>query len=61
MFAERYFSKSLVVVWKGVLILRMKIRFITKITRENIPYCERIMEISEVRHLDEVRRNFGDS
>jgi len=39
----------------------MKIRFITEITRENIPYRERIMEIAEVRHLDEVKRNFGDS
>ena len=47
MFVERYFSKLLVVVWKEVLILRMKIRFITEIMRENISYCERIMEIAE--------------
>ena len=44
---------------KEVLILRMKMRFITEIMRENISYCERIMEIAEVPHLDEVKRNFG--
>ena len=44
---------------KEVLILRMKIRFITEIMRENISYCERIMEIAEVPHLDEVKHNFG--
>ena len=37
----------------------IKIRFITEITKDNIQHCKELMNISEVRHLDEVRGNFG--
>lgn len=37
----------------------IKIRFITEITRENIQHCKELMNISEVRHLDEIKGNFG--
>ena len=37
----------------------IKIRFITEITSDNIQYCKELMNISEVRHLDEVKGNFG--
>lgn len=37
----------------------IKIRFITEITKENIQYCKELMNISEVRHLDEIKGNFG--
>jgi two-component system sensor histidine kinase VicK len=36
-----------------------RIRFITEITKENIQYCKELMNISEIRHLDEVKGNFG--
>jgi hypothetical protein len=37
----------------------IKIKFITEITKDNIQHCKELMNISEVRHLDEVRGNFG--
>ena len=37
------------------------IRFVTEITRDNIPYCKEIMKIGKVRHLDGVNGNFGIS
>ncbi|HEU4444197.1 MAG TPA: hypothetical protein VFR94_05950 [Nitrososphaeraceae archaeon] len=37
----------------------IKIRFITEITRENVQHCKELMNISEVRHLDEIKGNFG--
>lgn len=37
------------------------IRFVTEITRDNIPYCKEIMKIGEVGHLDGVKGNFGIS
>jgi CheY-like chemotaxis protein len=37
------------------------IRFVTEITRDNIPYCKEIMKIGKVRHLDGVKGNFGIS
>ncbi len=37
----------------------IKIRFITVITKDNIQYCKQLMNISEVRHLDEIIGNFG--
>jgi two-component system, OmpR family, sensor histidine kinase VicK len=37
----------------------VKIRFITEITKDNIQYCKELMKIAEVRHLDEVKGNFG--
>ena len=37
----------------------IKLRFITEITKDNIPYCQQLMKICELRHLDEVKGNFG--
>ena len=36
----------------------VKIRTITEITKENLPHCMELMNISEVRHLDEIKGNF---
>lgn len=49
-------------VWEQVKQLNqrgVKIRFISEITKENIAYCKAIMEIAELRHLDQVKGNFG--
>jgi signal transduction histidine kinase len=37
----------------------VKIRFITEITHDNIQYCKELMKIAEIRHLDDVKGNFG--
>jgi two-component system, OmpR family, sensor histidine kinase VicK len=37
----------------------VKIRFITEITKENINHCRELMNYAEVRHLDEIKGNFG--
>jgi signal transduction histidine kinase len=37
----------------------IKIRFITEITKENLPYCKKLMEYGELRHLGEIKGNFG--
>ena len=35
------------------------LRFISEITKQNIEHCKELMKISELRHLDEVKGNFG--
>lgn len=41
----------------------IKIRLITDVTKDNIQHCKKIckkiMEVSEIRHLDGVKGNFG--
>jgi len=37
------------------------VRFITDITKENIPYCKELMEYVELRHLDQVKGNMAIS
>jgi tryptophanase len=37
----------------------VKIRYITEITKENVHYCKELMTFAKVRHLDEIRGNFG--
>ena len=39
---------------RGILI-----RFITEITKDNISYCRDLIKIIELKHLDEVKGNFG--
>jgi signal transduction histidine kinase len=39
----------------------IKIKFLTEITKENLPYCKQMMELGEMRHLDGVQGNFGVS
>ena len=38
---------------------RVKIRFITEINNSNLFYCKELIKISELRHLDGVKGNFG--
>jgi DNA-binding transcriptional MerR regulator len=37
----------------------VRIRFISEITSDNLTYCKELMKIAEIRHLDEVKGNFG--
>jgi hypothetical protein len=37
----------------------VRLRFISEITKDNLQYCKELMEIGDVRHLDEVKGNFG--
>jgi two-component system sensor histidine kinase VicK len=38
----------------------VRMRFISEITKENIQYCKELMKVvTELRHLDEVKGNFG--
>jgi two-component system, OmpR family, sensor histidine kinase VicK len=37
----------------------IKTRFIAEIKKDNIPYCKELMKVCELRHLDEVKGNFG--
>jgi two-component system sensor histidine kinase VicK len=37
----------------------IKLRYITEITNENISYCEKLMETVELRHLNDIKGNFG--
>lgn len=39
----------------------LKSRYITEINRDNLPYCKELMKIGELRHLDNIKRNFGVS
>src|SRR5918997_1531349 len=39
----------------------IKIRFLTEMTTDNLPYCKQMMELGEMRHLDGVQGNFGVS
>ena len=36
----------------------VEFRYITEITKDNIPYCKELSEIAEIRHLNGVRGNF---
>ena len=39
-----------------------KVKFLTDITKDNLPYCKELMDIvDELRHLDGVKGNFGVS
>lgn len=37
----------------------VKIRFVTEIIKKNITHCKELMKFSDVRHLDEIKGNFG--
>ena len=43
---------------KAVKRRSVKLRYVTEITEENIPYCKELMKISEVRHTDGIKGNF---
>ena len=49
---------------KGLYDLKtrnFKSRFVMDITKDNIEYCKELMQISELRHLDGIKGNFGIS
>ena len=49
---------------KGLYDLKtrnVKSRFVTDITKDNIEYCKELIQISELRHLDGIKGNFGIS
>lgn len=37
----------------------IKVRIITEITTDNIRYCKDLIKLCELRHLDEIKGNFG--
>ncbi len=37
----------------------IKVRIITEITRDNTMYCKELIKLCELRHLDEIKGNFG--
>src|SRR5918992_1868719 len=39
----------------------VKIRFVTEVTKDNLPYCKQMMELGEMKHLDGIQGNFGVS
>ncbi|AIF84387.1 signal transduction histidine kinase [Candidatus Nitrososphaera evergladensis SR1] len=39
----------------------VKTRWVTEITRDNLPYCKKLMEYAQVRHVDGFYGNFGVS
>jgi hypothetical protein len=49
--------------WNAFVELRnkgVKTRFITEINKDNILYCKELIKIlDELRHLDEIKGNFG--
>ncbi|MDQ6862355.1 MAG: ATP-binding protein [Thermoproteota archaeon] len=51
----QFFKKVIAdATWKG-----MSFRYLTEVTKDNIPYCKELMELAEVRHLDKIKGNFS--
>jgi hypothetical protein len=49
-------------IWNGFVQLKkrgLRLRSITEVTPDNIPYVKQIMELFEVRHLNGIRSNFA--
>lgn len=49
-------------IMKAVLELinrGIKIRLITDVTKENINYCKDLSKVSEIRHIEGIKGNFG--
>ncbi len=48
-------------IWNKLCQLKekgIKIRIITEMTNQNISFCEQMMRVTEVRHMDGIRSNF---
>jgi two-component system, OmpR family, sensor histidine kinase VicK len=57
-------AMSVEVFKKGLYELKARnvhSRFVTDITKDNIEYCKKLMQISELRHLDGIKGNFAVS
>jgi signal transduction histidine kinase len=51
-------------VWNEFVNLKnrgIKLRFITEITKDNVNYCKELIKITELRHIDGIKGNFGIS
>ena len=46
------------IIENRVLETGAKFRYITEIKKDNIKYCEELMKVGQVRHLDGIRTNF---
>jgi two-component system, OmpR family, sensor histidine kinase VicK len=49
-------------LWNEVIELKsrsIRLRFITEITRENVNFSKDLLKVTELRHLDKVKGNFG--
>lgn len=58
------FSMGVEQIKKGYVDFKkrnVKIRFITEITIENLPYCKELMQYTELRHMDGVKGNMAIS
>ena len=52
------FQWVLIQIKKGYIDFKrrgVKIRFITEITKENIPYCKELMQYVELRHMEKLK------
>jgi hypothetical protein len=47
------------IAFQELKVKGIKIRFIAEIIKDSIPYCRELMKICELRHLDDVKGNFG--
>jgi two-component system, OmpR family, sensor histidine kinase VicK len=49
-------------IWQEYVKMKdrgIRLRFITEITKDNIHYCNELMKVANLRHLDGVKGNFG--
>jgi two-component system, OmpR family, sensor histidine kinase VicK len=49
-------------IWEGYVALKnrgIRMRWISEITKENLPYCKELMRVTELRHLDAIKGAFG--
>ncbi|MGI8832976.1 MAG: ATP-binding protein [Nitrososphaeraceae archaeon] len=46
------------VIKEKVLEAKMNFRYLTEVRKDNIPYCNELMKVGQVRHLDGIRTNF---
>ncbi|MGN6708368.1 MAG: hypothetical protein ACTHKF_03375 [Candidatus Nitrosocosmicus sp.] len=51
---QRIMKAALEMVNRGI-----KIRLLTDITKENINYCKDLMKVSDIRHIEGIKGNFG--
>ena len=45
-----------IIIKKGI-----RLRYLTEITKDNLPYCKQLMNVVELRHLDGIKGNFAVS
>jgi two-component system sensor histidine kinase VicK len=49
-------------IWEGYVALKnrgIKMRWISEITKANLPYCKELARVAELRHLDAIKGAFG--